>query len=69
MLAIVMALHLIGVQPWCTVDKNTKQTQCNYESKGACEAYRQDSEHCIQNPNLKKAKHEGLLKKKHSSMS
>ena len=53
MFLLALALHLIGVQPWCTLDKSTKEVQCNYESKDACEAYRQSSERCIPNPNFK----------------
>jgi hypothetical protein len=50
---LLVAFHLIGVQPWCMVDKTEHSIQCNYESKSDCLSYNYNNETCIPNPNYK----------------
>lgn len=53
MFFLLVSIHLIGVQPWCTFDKSAKILQCNYEDRDACETYRYTSETCVPNPQFK----------------
>lgn len=54
MFFLLVSYHLIGVQPWCTLNKSEQSIQCNYESQDACEGYRESQEICVPNPNLKR---------------
>jgi len=50
----LLAYHLIGVQPWCMVDKAEQTIQCNYETQVDCLSYNYNGEACIPNPNFKR---------------
>jgi len=51
---LFLLINLIGTQPYCTIDLQTKQIECNYESLDVCEGYRASNERCIENPNFKR---------------
>jgi hypothetical protein len=50
---ILIVYTQIGIQPYCTLNKQDKKIECNYESKEACEGYRESNEICIENPKIK----------------
>jgi hypothetical protein len=46
----LLVYHLIGIQPFCTLNINTYEIQCNYETHADCVAYRERDEMCIPHP-------------------
>ena len=54
MFFLLASFHLIGVQPWCIINKSEQSIQCNYEDQGSCEGYRLSNESCIPNPHFKR---------------
>ena len=53
MIPIFLAVHIIGVAPWCMVDVKEQTIQCNYDTQEECLSYNYNGEICIENPNFK----------------